>query len=126
MVQDPVCLMKLSPREAKKTFEHLGKLYYFCSSPCRDKFVSDPDLYLNDVKAMCLTVGVMGSAGDEAEQVVIEKSRSLGKHIAQRKFILITGACPGLPYECAYGAKQAGGLSVGISPALSLDEHIHK
>jgi uncharacterized protein (TIGR00725 family) len=31
-----------------------------------------------------------------------------------------------LPYECAVGARQAGGTSVGISPALSLDEHVHK
>ncbi len=126
MVQDPVCQMKFSPREARTTTEYEGKLYYFCSLACRDTFISQPDLYLNNVTSMFLTVGVMGSAGNEAAKDVIEKSRNLGKHIAQRGFVLITGACPGLPYECASGAKQTGGMSIGISPALSLDEHIHK
>jgi uncharacterized protein (TIGR00725 family) len=126
MVQDPVCLMKFSPREAKSTAEYKGKLYYFCSSSCRDTFNSQPGLYLDKVKSMRLTVGVMGSAGNEAAGDVIGKSLSLGKIIAQRGYVLITGACPGLPYECASGAKMTGGLSIGISPALSLDEHIHK
>ncbi len=126
MVQDPVCQMKFSPREAKASLEYEGKLYYFCSTSCRDTFISHPDLYLNKVKSMYLTVGVMGSAGNEAPDNILEKSRTLGKSIAQRSFVLITGACPGLPYECAYGTKQAGGTSIGISPALSLDEHIHK
>ncbi len=126
MVQDPVCQMKFSPREARATIEYAGKLYYFCSPACRDTFSSQPDLYLNKVASMFLTVGVMGSAGNEATDDVIEKSRNLGKNIAQRGFVLITGACPGLPYECANGAKQTGGTSIGISPALSLDEHIHK
>ena len=31
-----------------------------------------------------------------------------------------------MPYECALGARSRGGISVGISPALSLDEHIYK
>jgi uncharacterized protein (TIGR00725 family) len=118
--------MKFSPREAKATSEYKGKLYYFCSPTCRDTFINQPDLYLKKVTSMFLTVGVMGSAGNEAADDVIEKSRSLGKNIAQRGFVLITGACPGLPYECARGVKQTGGLSIGISPALSLDEHIHK
>jgi len=126
MVQDPVCLMQFSPREAKTTAEYEGKLYYFCSPSCRDTFLSQPALYQNKVKSMHLTVGVMGSAGNEAAADVKEKSMILGQSIAQRGFVLITGACPGLPYECARGAKQAGGLSIGISPALSLDEHIHK
>ncbi len=126
MVQDPVCLMKFSPREAKATTEYQGNLYYFCSSPCRDTFIATPDLYLHKVTSMRLTIGVMGSAGNEATDMVMEKSRNLGKNIATRGFILITGACPGLPYECASGARQTGGISIGISPALSLDEHIHK
>jgi uncharacterized protein (TIGR00725 family) len=37
---------------------------------------------------------------------------------------LLTGACPGLPHEAALGAKAENGLVIGISPALSLDEHI--
>jgi uncharacterized protein (TIGR00725 family) len=34
-----------------------------------------------------------------------------------------SGGCPGLPYEAVRGAKAKGGLVVGISPGLSVDEH---
>jgi uncharacterized protein (TIGR00725 family) len=47
----------------------------------------------------------------------------LGQVIARKGMILISGAAPGLPLESARGAKSVGGLSIGISPALSLDEH---
>lgn len=40
--------------------------------------------------------------------------------------MLVTGACPGLPLAAARGAKAAGGTVVGISPGLSLDEHVYK
>lgn len=56
----------------------------------------------------------------------LTRAYALGGAIAQQNFVLITGACPGLPYECSRGAKDAGGISVGISPAMSLDEHVHK
>ena len=32
-------------------------------------------------------------------------------------------ASSGLPYEAVRGAKAKGGLVIGISPGLSLDEH---
>jgi len=35
----------------------------------------------------------------------------------------VTGACPGLPQAAVFGAKELGGTSIGISPALCLDEH---
>jgi uncharacterized protein (TIGR00725 family) len=35
----------------------------------------------------------------------------------------VNGACPGLPDEAAFGAKNAGGLTMGISPAFSEQEH---
>jgi uncharacterized protein (TIGR00725 family) len=40
--------------------------------------------------------------------------------------VLVTGACPGLPLAAACGAKQAGGLVVGISPGMNLEEHLGK
>ena len=50
----------------------------------------------------------------------------LFRSIAESDCITITGACPGLPFESAKGAKAAGGIVVGISPALSEWEHIYK
>lgn len=126
MIRDPVCLMAIDPRAAAAMVEHAGHAYYFCSIGCRDKFLTQPQVFLDKAPSMRLTVGVMGSA-DEAQSDAFErKAHVLGGAIATQGFVLITGACPGLPYACARGAREAGGLSVGISPALSLDEHVHK
>jgi uncharacterized protein (TIGR00725 family) len=73
-----------------------------------------------------MTVGVMGAAGGTLDEAVREKVHQLGQAIARRGYVLITGACPGLPQEAVKGAKQAGGIVVGISPALNLEEHVRK
>jgi hypothetical protein len=31
-----------------------------------------------------------------------------------------------LPQYAVIGAKRAGGIVVGVSPALNLEEHVHK
>lgn len=46
MVVDPVCGMKLKKEDAKATYEHNGKTYYFCSEECKDKFVKEPGKYI--------------------------------------------------------------------------------
>lgn len=72
------------------------------------------------------SIGVMGSAGGELDPEVRERCYQLGVAVAKAGCVLITGACPGLPYDSARGTRDAGGLSVGISPALSRSEHVKK
>ena len=72
---------------------------------------------------MKLAIGVMGASGGELADEVRRRVYRLGEAIAERDAVLITGACPGLPYEAVRGAKAKGGLVVGISPGLSIDEH---
>jgi uncharacterized protein (TIGR00725 family) len=69
-----------------------------------------------------IKIGVIGS-GSDVEQEIRKKSQNIGKEIAEMGCILLTGSGLGLPYEAAKGAKQAGGLVIGISPAASLQEH---
>ena len=125
-MKDPVCLMSLDLREAGAMSIYQGRAYYFCSAACKKQFNSDPEKFQNIVKAERLSIGVMGSAGSDESKDAGVQAFILGETIGERGLILITGACPGLPYESAMGARSKGGLSVGISPALSLDEHIHK
>ncbi len=126
LIRDPVCGMGLDPRRAAATAEHGGRLFYFCSEGCRMRFLRDPDRFAGGGATPRLCVGVMGSAAGEVPPEARERAYALGQAIARRGYVLVTGACPGLPYECARGARNFGGLSVGISPALSLDEHLHK
>lgn len=48
----------------------------------------------------------------------------IGREIVKNGYNLITGATSGIPYAAAIGAKEAGGLVVGISPAKDFDEHL--
>ena len=71
-------------------------------------------------------VGVMGSAGGRMDEGVLEKARQLGLQIAAHGCILINGACPGYPHAAAVAAHEAGAMTVGISPGLSLVEHVER
>lgn len=75
-----------------------------------------------------LKIGVMGSAtGPQIEDPKSrETARKLGQEIARRGHVLINGACPGLPNDALVGAKEAGGFTVGISPAFSEYEHVQE
>jgi hypothetical protein len=73
-----------------------------------------------------LAFGVMGSASGELDVKVVDAVRRLGSAIARGGWTLVTGGCPGLPYAAVEGAKAAGGLVVGISPALSEAEHVQR
>jgi uncharacterized protein (TIGR00725 family) len=69
-------------------------------------------------------VGVMGSAGGDLSPEQLARAYKLGKAIAERDCLTVTGACPGLPDAAAQGAHDAGGLVLGISPAHSRQEHV--
>jgi len=43
--KDPVCKMPVSQLTAATTYEHEGKMYYFCSEGCRDEFKRTPKKY---------------------------------------------------------------------------------
>lgn len=66
----------------------------------------------------------MGSAGGRIRKEVRQRAYEIGREIAEQGCVLVTGACPGIPYEAVRGCKDAGGMTVGISPALNLREHI--
>jgi uncharacterized protein (TIGR00725 family) len=75
---------------------------------------------------LALKVGVMGGASGDMTPAHMAAAEQLGRAIARSGCVLITGACPGLPLCAARGAKAAGGTVLGISPGLSLDEHVYK
>ncbi len=75
---------------------------------------------------MPMKIGVMGAATGELPKEHRDKAHRVGEQIARQGCILITGGCSGLPHAAACGAKQAGGFVIGISPGLSLDEHVQK
>lgn len=73
---------------------------------------------------MKIQVGVMGSSGGSISAQELSLARRLGRRIAERDCTIVTGACPGLPHAAVLGAQQAGGVSLGVSPALTREEHV--
>ncbi len=49
MATDPVCGMTVDPHAGKPTYDHKGRIYYFCSDGCRTKFAKEPERYLTKV-----------------------------------------------------------------------------
>ncbi|SRR5258708_34760066 len=61
---------------------------------------------------------------DISEPGTVEKAEEIGRLIAERGLILVTGATTGIPYWAAKGAKEAGGIVIGLSPAASKAAHV--
>ncbi len=85
-------------------------------------------------KRICLPLGKFGSfkicvSGAAAGNCTIDakdKAIAIGRAIADAGAVLLTGATTGIPSEAAQGSKDAGGLSIGLSPAATLKEHVNK
>lgn len=68
-------------------------------------------------------VAVLGSASSSETSPEGRKSFIIGREVAARGGVILTGACPGLPHAAAQGAKSGGGTTIGISPAMNREEH---
>ena len=79
---------------------------------------------------MKITVGVMGPASDADEgiagDVLRENASALGRAIARRDVVLMTGATTGVVYLVGKSAKASGVFHVGVSPATSQSEHVER
>lgn len=74
---------------------------------------------------MKVQIGVMGSAGGTITAGQLELAHRLGRRIGERGAVIVTGACPGLPHAAVLGAHDVGGISLGVSPAHSREEHVN-
>jgi uncharacterized protein (TIGR00725 family) len=72
--------------------------------------------------SICISGAAAGKSVDESCGLAYE----LGVAIAKRGHTITTGATVGLPLYAAKGAMDAGGMSIGFSPASSLREHTKK
>ncbi|MBI2482008.1 MAG: LOG family protein [Candidatus Vogelbacteria bacterium] len=54
----------------------------------------------------------------------MDLAKELGREIIRQDGILISGATTGFPLWTCIGAKEAGGISIGLSPAYSEHEHV--
>jgi uncharacterized protein (TIGR00725 family) len=73
-----------------------------------------------------LKIAISGAAetahcgGDEGMNLAME----MGREVVRQGAILVTGATTGFPFWAARGAKEEGGIVIGLSPAASEQEHV--
>ncbi|ARO32833.1 copper-transporting ATPase protein ActP (plasmid) [Rhizobium sp. NXC14] len=53
VIRDPVCGMTVDPQAGKPSFDHMGRVYHFCSESCRTKFAAQPQDYLTAKDPVC-------------------------------------------------------------------------
>jgi len=74
----------------------------------------------NKIK-LCVSGAAMTGHCGQGAMAMAEK---LGREIALHGAAIVTGASTGFPLWATMGAKEAGGLSIGLSPASSEKEHL--
>ncbi|OGE80008.1 MAG: hypothetical protein A2660_02855 [Candidatus Doudnabacteria bacterium RIFCSPHIGHO2_01_FULL_45_18] len=70
-------------------------------------------------------IAVSGSAINNCTKGAFKKAYEVGRQIALHSCVLITGATIGVPEWATRGAKSVGGISIGLSPAVSKQSHVH-
>lgn len=78
------------------------------------------------VNKLQYAICVSGAASGDSVEHSASLAKRLGAAIARRGHVTTTGATVGLPYFAAQGAKEAGGMSIGFSPAANVREHMRK
>lgn len=67
-----------------------------------------------------IVIGVMGAS--QCDEATFEMARRVGTLIAQRGAVLLCGGRGGVMEAAARGAKEAGGLTIGILPGMNASE----
>jgi uncharacterized protein (TIGR00725 family) len=69
-------------------------------------------------------IAVSGSASNNCSPGAFRKAYEVGRQIALKGAVLLTGATVGIPAWATRGAKSVGGISIGLSPAVSKQAHV--
>lgn len=79
----------------------------------------------NIASSLKYKICVSGAAeSGHCSENAVAMAEEVGREIIRQNAVLVTGATSGIPYWAAKGAKEEGGISIGISPAASEVAHV--
>ncbi|MEO8065501.1 MAG: hypothetical protein ABI643_01435 [Candidatus Doudnabacteria bacterium] len=70
-------------------------------------------------------IAVSGSAENNCTRGAYKKAFEVGRQVALHGCVLVTGATIGVTAWATRGAKSVGGISIGLSPAVSKQAHVN-
>ena len=70
---------------------------------------------MEELSGKMIRIGVIGQSG-QLEQEILDIAEAVGREIATRGAVLLTGGTNGVMEATSKGAKTAGGLVIGILP----------
>ncbi|MBI3671738.1 LOG family protein [Candidatus Azambacteria bacterium] len=82
---------------------------------------------IHDIEKSSLKYKICISGAAESNHCAanaLQMSEELGREIVRQNGVVVTGATSGIPYWAAKGAKEEGGISIGLSPAASEVSHV--
>lgn len=85
------------------------------------------NLFMNETRQQYLKIKICASGAAETGHCgegALERAKEVGRQIAQQGCVLVSGATTGFPLWVARGAKESGGVSIGVSPASTEKEHV--
>lgn len=72
-----------------------------------------------------IKIGIAGAAETgHCDRDALDVAKEIGRTIAQKGGVLVSGATTGFPLWCSMGAKEKGGMTIGFSPAATEKEHV--
>jgi len=82
---------------------------------------------IHDIEKSSLKYKICISGAAESSHCAdnaLAMSEEIGREIVRQNGVVVTGATSGIPYWAAKGAKEEGGISIGLSPASSEIAHV--
>ena len=80
VTRDPVCGMTVDPHAGKPSAEHAGHLFHFCATRCHDRFVAEPEPFIEATDPVC------------GMTVFRATAEHMAKHAGER-FYFCSGGC---------------------------------
>ncbi|MCZ2404437.1 permease [Paenarthrobacter sp. Z7-10] len=97
--KDLVCGMQVERAHAPAVHTHAGTTYYFCSDRCHEKFINDPDKYINQPGAEPMTVAPAAPVQDANQ----DEERGNSKDRGKQNGVAVDPVC-GMNVETAHSA----------------------
>ncbi|HEX8940022.1 MAG TPA: TIGR00730 family Rossman fold protein [Candidatus Limnocylindrales bacterium] len=112
--------------EDERLLERAPRPAFLDSDPWRSlRILSEFVEGFDALAAVGPAVTVFGSARTAADDPVYERSRQLGRLLAEEGFAVITGGGPGVMEAANRGCHEAGGLSIGCNIELPHEQQVN-